>query len=68
MPVTVVVAVVVVIVTVVPVTVVVVVGAYWSSGLNVGFWSQRLTIQIPTSVCCVLEQETLSALLQSTQL
>ena len=34
----------------------------------VGFWLQRLTVQIPTSVCCVLEQDTLSALLQSTQL
>ena len=27
-----------------------------------------LTAQIPTSVCCVLEQETLSVLLQLTQL
>ena len=44
------------------------VGAHWSSGYNVGFWLQRLTVQIQTSVCCVLEQDTLSALLQSTQL
>ena len=43
-------------------------GAYWSSGYNVGFWIQRLTVQIPTSACCILEQDTLSALLQSTQL
>ena len=43
-------------------------GAHWSSGKNVGFRIQRLTVQIPTSVCCVLEQDTLSALLQSTQL
>ena len=33
-----------------------------------GFWLHRLTVQIPTSVWCVLEQDTLSALLQSTQL
>ena len=43
-------------------------GTYWSSGQNVGFLLQRLTVQILTSVCCVLEQDTLSALLQSTQL
>ena len=30
----------------------------WSSGENVGFWLQKLTVQIPTSVCCVLEQDT----------
>ena len=43
-------------------------GAYWSSGYNVGFWIQRVTVQIPTSVCCVLRQDALSALHQSTQL
>ena len=32
------------------------------------FWLHRLTVQIPTSVCCVFEQDTLSALHQSTQL
>ena len=35
---------------------------------NVGFWIQMLMVQTPASVCCVLEQDTLSALLQSTQL
>ena len=44
------------------------IGAYWSSGWNFGFWIQRLTVQILTSACCVREQDTLLALLQSTQL
>ena len=40
-----------------------------SCGLDVGFWLQRLTDRTPTaSVCCVLKQDTLSALLQSTKL
>ena len=39
-------------------------GAYWSCGWNVGSWMQWLTIPTPDSVCCVLEQDTLSALLQ----
>ena len=43
-------------------------GAYWSCGLNVGIWIQSLSFRSPTSVCCVLEQENLSELLQSTQL
>ena len=43
-------------------------GAYCSCGHNVGIWIQRLTVRTPTTVCCVLEHCTLSALLQSTQL
>ena len=35
--------------------------------LECWFWIQRLTVRTPASVCCVLEQDTLSALLQSTQ-
>ena len=43
-------------------------GAYWSCGENVGFWMQRLTVLTKASVCSVLEQDTLSTLLRSTQL
>ena len=43
-------------------------GAYWSCGENVGFWIQILTVQTPAPVCRVLEQDTLFALLQVTQL
>ena len=42
--------------------------SYWSFGLNVGFWLQRQTVRTPATACCFLEQDTLSALLQSTQL
>ena len=42
--------------------------AYLLCGYNVGFWIQRLTVRTQTSVCSVLEQNTLPALLQSTQL
>ena len=45
-----------------------VIGAYWSCGLNVGFWIHRLTVLAPASLCCVLEQDTLSALFQSNEL
>ena len=37
------------------------IGEYWSCGWNVGFWIQRLTVRTLASVCCVLEQDTLSA-------
>ena len=43
-------------------------GAHWSCGYDADFWIQRLTVGTLTSVCCILEQDTLSALLQSTQL
>ena len=42
--------------------------AYWSCGQNISFWIQMLTVHIQTSIYCVLEQDTLSALLQKTQL
>ena len=37
-------------------------------GLNVDFGYKRSTVRTPASICFLLEQETLSALLQSTQL
>ena len=40
----------------------------WSSGWNVDFGYKRLTVRTPASICFLLEQETLSVLLQSTQL
>ena len=36
--------------------------------LECRFWIQRLTVRTPAAVCCFLVQDTLSALLQSTQL
>ena len=36
--------------------------------LECRFWIQRATVRTPATVCCFLEQDTLSALLQSTQL
>ena len=44
------------------------IGTYWSCGYNVGFKIQRLQVRSRASVCCVREQDTLSTLLQSTQL
>ena len=40
----------------------------WFSGWNVDFGYKRSTARTPASICFLLEQETLSALLQSTQL
>ena len=36
--------------------------------LECRFWIQRYTVRTSATVCCFLEQDTLSALLQSTQL
>ena len=36
--------------------------------LECRFWMQRQTVRTPAAVCCFLEQDTLSALLQPTQL
>ena len=45
-----------------------IVRTYWSCGQNVGSWIQRLAVRTPASVCCVIEQDTLSALFKTTQL
>ena len=36
--------------------------------LECRFWMQRWTVRTPAAVCCFLELDALSALLQSTQL